>query len=58
MCEHLHTVVVEELWEGFETAFALTLCKSSWVALCSYLGYRSVGGVNHLYNPSHVSVVD
>ena len=29
-------IVVEELWEGFETALALTLCKSSWVAFCSY----------------------
>ena len=28
-------LVVKELWEGFETALALTLCKSSWVALCN-----------------------
>ena len=42
-------IVVEELWEGFETALALTLCKSSWVALRSYFGWRSVGGVNHFY---------
>ena len=51
-------ITVEELWEGFETALALILCKSSWVAFCSYLAWRSVGGVNHFYNPRHLGVVN
>ena len=29
-------IVIEELWEGLRNGIALTLCRSSWIALCSF----------------------
>ena len=51
-------ITVKELWEGFETTKVLTLCRPSWVAVCRSFGERSVGGVNYLYNPSHLGLFD
>ena len=31
-------IVVEELWKGIETALALTLFRSFWIALRSFFG--------------------